>query len=229
MSYMIRISFLFLINCILFLSCKKKGDNEKLDGPNTSVTDFMSTKEGSWWLYGSNESTVIKRMATGADSTKLDLFFDYYEALDTNTNHITPEYFGKNGELYLTLIDIDGSQKNYIPAVVQKDNAKVGDTWLNTGDITYSGMKFDLKIEGEIESVNETITVGPHTFTNVVRTKSILKGKASAQPVFVKCGEVTMWFAKGIGIIKSNFEINILEIYKRKYSDSLIQYHIEPE
>ncbi len=210
------------------LAACKKGDNEKLGGDNVPITGFMSTKPGSYWTYGSNEGSVTIRRATGLDSIKEGRTYSYFETTDTTSHYITPEYFGKNGDLYVMLIDMNGKQEDYFTVVVQKDSAQVGDNWSNTGSITYGGMKFNLLTEGEVVSVGGTLTINGNTFKEVVEIRNKLKGKPVTLPAYVDCGTATMWFAKGIGIIKSDFNISIAGAYKRQYRDSLIDYHIEP-
>jgi len=217
-----------LILSLIFSACKKiKGDNENIKDPNQTVSGYMSTVEGSWWLYASRDGVVIKRNATGLDSVKMGFVYNYYETVDTNTQALTPEYFAKNGDKYTMLIDMDGTKTNYIMAIVQKDNANVGDTWKNTKSLTYSGIPVDILIEGEVTGLNQTITINNHTFTNVTEVKNILKAKPSFLP-YAKCGEVKMWFSKGVGVIKTDFDLNIMGLYTRKYVDSLIDYNIIP-
>jgi len=212
---------------LLFVSCKK-GDNEKLGDTNDQVSSFMSTKQGSWWLYHGKSNTFSLREATGKDSMKMGLSYNYYTLTDTFLNTTIPEYFGKNNGMFIMLVDLDGSQTNYMNVVVCKENAKVGDTWQNTGDITYSGIKFDLLTEGEVIATGETITVAGKEYKDVATLKSKLKGKIHLTPTYVNCGDVTMWYAKDVGIIKSNFDISISSFYSNKYQDSLIDYHIAP-
>ena len=209
-------------------ACKKKGDNQNLEDTNTPVSDYMSTKAGSWWLYSTDDGHYVKRVATGKDSLKMDLVFNYYEATDSSTGHVTPEYFGKNGDKYLMLIDIDGNETNYLQAIIQKDNAQVGDTWTNTASVSYSGISFDLLTEGEVISVNGTLMLNGHLYSQVTEVKNTLKGKLSSTPVYTNCGTVTMWFVKGIGVLRSNFDINILSFYQKHYEHSLVDYHIAP-
>lgn len=212
----------------IFSSCKKKiGDNEKIKEPNESVKTYMSTKEGSWWMYASRDGVVIKRHATGRDSTMMGFIYNLYSTVDTNSLAVTPEFFAKNEDKYTMLIDMDGTQSNYIVGIVQKDSSFVGDSWTNTKSMTYSGIPVDLLIEGEVKAINQTITINGNTFKNVTEVKNVLKAKTAVTP-YVNCGHVNMWFSKGVGVIKTDFNIDIMSIYTRKYVDSLINYHIAP-
>lgn len=212
------------------LTACKKGDNQKLDGDNDPISDFMSTKEGSWWMYGSNEGSVTIRRATGKDSLMLERIYNYYETTDTNSQYITPEYFGKNKDNFLMLVDMDlnGNKQNYLNVVVQKENPQVGDSWSNTGSLSYAGMPFDLLTEGEIKSTGGTMVLNGTTYTEVTEIENKLKFKPKLHPIYAKCGTARMWFAKGIGIIKSDFDISVGSLYTRKYNDSLLSYHIVP-
>lgn len=211
----------------LFFSCKK-GANEILDDNNDPVTDYMSTKQGSWWLYAANDGTVTRRVSKGIDSVKLGRVYNYYETTDTVSQHITPEYFGKNAGMFLMLVDLDGSETNYMNVVVQKDNPQVGDTWSNTGDITYSGLTFDLLAEGEVMAIGGVMTINGHTYTDVVEIKNKLKAKQTLQPFYTNCGTVKMWFKRGIGILKADYDISIASFFSKQYTDSLLDYHIVP-
>lgn len=228
-KYILYFVALVALPCITLTACKK-GDNEKLDGDNDPISDFMSTKEGSWWMYGSNEGTVTIRRATGKDSTMLERVYNYYETTDTASQYVNPEYFGKNQDKFLMLVDMDlnGNKQNYINVVVQKDNPTVGDSWSNTGSLTYAGMPFDLLTEGEIKSIGGTMVLNGATYTEVTEIENQLKFKPKLHPVYAKCGTARMWFAKGIGIIKSDFDISIGSLYSRQYTDSLLSYHLVP-
>lgn len=210
----------------IFYSCKK-GANEKLEENNDPVSGYMSTKAGSWWLYGANDGTITRRRATGIDSVMLGRVYNYYETTDTVSLHVTPEYFGKNSDKFLMLVDLDGNQSNYMNVVVQKDSSQVGDSWSNTGDISYSGMKFDLLAEGEVVSINGTMSINGHTYTNVVEVNNVLKAKPILFPTYTNCGTVRMWFQKGIGILKADYDISISSFFSKQYTDSLLDYHIE--
>ncbi len=228
MNYCTRffaVAFLSMIT--VWASCTKKGDNTKLQDENEPVSEFMPTTPGSWWMYASNEGDVTIRRATGRDSVKEDRTYSYFETTDTVSAYVTPEYFGKNGDLYIMLIDVDGSQENYYTVVVQKENAEVGNTWSNTGSITYAGNKFNLLTEGEVVSTGGTLTINGKTYTDVVEIKNKLKAKHVLMPNYVSCGTAVMWFSKGVGIVKTIFDISIMDVYKRKYTDSLLDYHIE--
>jgi hypothetical protein len=212
---------------VVLFSCKK-GDNEKLEENNTPVTDYMSTKQGSWWLYGSNDGTVTRRVATGRDSLKEGKMYNYYENTDTATQYFKAEYFGKNGDKFLTLADLDGTGTYYMTVVVHKDNAVLGDTWENTGSITYQGMSFSLLAEGEVTGVNQTMTINGHTYTDVVEVNNKLKAKPSISPAYTNCGTAKAWFKKGVGIIKADYDIHILTFVNKQYTDSLLDYYFVP-
>lgn len=228
-KYILHFTALSVFACTSLIACKK-GDNQKLDGDNDPVSDFMSTKAESWWMYGSNEGTVTIRRATGKDSTMLGRIYNYYETTDTTSQYVTPEYFGKNQDKFLMLVDMDlnGNRQNYMNVVVQKDNPQVDDSWSNTGSLSYGGMPFDLLTEGKVKSTGGTMTMNGITYTEVTQIENALKFKPKLTPIYVKCGTATMWFAKGIGIIRSDFDISIGSLYSRKYNDSLLSYHIAP-
>jgi hypothetical protein len=213
-------------SAVLLYSCKK-GDNEKLDDNNNTVSDYMPTKAGSWWLYGSNDGSITRRVATGKDSLKEGKVYNYYENTDTATLYFKPEYFGKNGDKFLMLVDLDGSATNYMAVVVNKDNAVLGDTWSNTGNISYSGMSFNLLAEGEVTGVGQTLVINGHTYTDVLELNNKLKAKPVLSPIYSDCGTAKAWFKKGVGIIKADYDIHISSFYSKQYTDSLLDYHFE--
>ncbi len=228
---MIRTVTYFLLSATLIClaaSCKKKGENEKLDKDNDPNSSFMSNKEGSWWLYGVSNGTINRRTATGRDSTQLDKVFNYYELQDTVTYDILPEYFGKNKDFMLMLTDIDGGQTNYALIVIYKEDGKVGDSWTNTGNFTFSGVPIQGKIEGRIESTGGSMTIGDKTYQEVTLIHNDLKAKLVGSPVYTDCGTAKLWFAKDIGIIKSDYDFHIASFFSRQYRDSLLDYHIVP-
>lgn len=227
----ICISYITIIiaatTAVLLPSCKK-GANEHLDEHNNPVSDYMPTKAGSWWLYGSNDGSITRRVATGRDSVKLDRSYNYYENTDTVTQYFKPEYFGKNGDNFLMLVDLDGSATQYMNVVVNKDNAQIGDTWDNTGDMTYSGITFNLMAEGEVTAVGTTMTINGHTYSDVIEINNKLKAKPVISPVYTDCGTAKAWFKKGVGIIKADYDIHLSSFLSKQYTDSLLDYYIEP-
>mgnify|MGYP000988653738 CR=1 FL=1 len=228
-KYLLWISIPLLAFSLLSACKKKKGDN-KSDENNTTVEDFMSTKLGSFWYYKSNEGAVNFVEATGKDSMVQGAKYDYYTAKDTNANYwITATYYAKNGNNYINLVDLDGSQTNYVPVIIFVDSAKVGDNWTNTHTMKYSGNNVDLQIEGEVIAVGATETIEGKTYTNVTKVKSKLKGRSiPLVPAFINCGYAEMWFQKGVGVLKKDIDLDILIFYKRKYQEWIIDYHIEP-
>jgi hypothetical protein len=218
--------FLSAASALLLFSCKK-GDNEKLEPNNNPVSGYMSTKQGSWWLYGSNDGSITRRIATGRDSMKEGKIYNYYENTDTMTQYFKPEYFGKNGDKFLTLADLDGTATYYMAVVVNKDNAVLGDTWSNTGSINYSGMEFSLLANGEVTGMNQTMVINGHTYTEVVEITNTLKAKPALSPAYVNCGTAKAWFKKGIGIIKADYDIHLASFFSTQYTDSLLDYHFE--
>ncbi len=213
---------------LLSVSSCNKGDNHDLDPDNQVPVDYMSTNPGSWWLYGSNEEVVYRRMATGLDSVKSGLTYDYYESYDTVDQHTTPEYFGKNEDKFLMLVDLFDDQQQYVTVVLSKDNAQTGDNWTNTESFTYSGIPLDAKFDCEVVATGLSMTINGKTYKDIVQISNALKAKPTGTPIYANCGTVMIWYSKGIGIIKRTFDIHILSLYTRNYTDSLIDYHLEP-
>ncbi|XZF13711.1 hypothetical protein ACTHGU_18170 [Chitinophagaceae bacterium MMS25-I14] len=212
-----------------FTACRKKvGDNVNLNPSNQTANDYMPTTAGSWWLYGAVDGTVIKRHATGKDSVKNGLLFSYYESVDTNSGYITPEYFGKNGDMYDMLIDLDGGQTNYMTIIVQRDSLYTGQSWDNTGSISYSGINFDLLAESHVVSLNGTYASNGKTYNNVVFITNNLKAKPSIAPLYSNCGTIDMWFVKGVGIVKEKMNVSIAGQFSKYYEDSLLDYSVAP-
>lgn len=228
-KYIVYLSPVVFILLIL-ASCKKReGDNEKLDDEkNESVKEIMPTTFGSWWIYGSTEGNVVKRQATNKDSIKMGVLYNYYESVDTNTGYVTPEYYAKNELFYLRLLELDSTQTNYIPTIVFKDSALVGESWTNTGTVGFGIINVDVLIEGEVVEIIDKMTMSGFEFENVVKTTNKLKAKFGPTP-WTDCGEIEMWFCKGVGIIKSHFDIQIPMMYNRTLTDSLLNYHIEAD
>lgn len=231
MSNVLKISCFLFTSLLIFSSCKKKiGDNEKLNEPNAPVSGYMATTSGSWWKYASRDgNTLITRNATGRDSLKNGSVFNYYETIDENTQAITPEYFAKKANSYVTLIDMDGSQNHYLMAIVQTENPEIGDEWSNTGSLSFSGIQVDALIEGKVIGTNQMVTINGQNYSNVVEVHNKLKAKAGILP-YTDCGTIKMWFSKGIGVIKTDFNINIMGgLFTKQYADSLVSFHLEPE
>ncbi|HTN16722.1 MAG TPA: hypothetical protein VL092_03510 [Chitinophagaceae bacterium] len=220
-----------LLVSTLFCGCKKDGDNQNLNNKDTKTYDFMSTKKGSWWLYKADDGSVFYRYATGQDSLVAGLTFSYYYRIDTTSTmkEQTPEYFGKNKDLYTSLIDLDGKQKDYITFIILKDNWHVGQTWDNAERKKISGFNVDMYIESEVKSVNEVLVYEGKTYDSVIHVYSELKAKLVVMPTYTRCGTLEVWFRKGTGIIREKGDIDVMSgLVKKNYGDYLIDYHIEP-
>lgn len=221
-----RCAFLFsAIACLLFFAqCKKEGANQHLDPGKQTANDYMSTKAGSWWLYGTADGTVYIRRATGIDTVKNGLPFSYYESTDTNTKFVTPEYFGKNVNYYVTLFDLDGGQTDYMTVVIMQDSAVAGTSWSNTE--TYKN-NYDLLVESNVESAGGTLIVNGKSYNDVSQVFSHLKAKPKTLPTYIDCGTINVWFSKGVGLLKQDVNISVFGLYKLQHQDSLMDYHIE--
>lgn len=224
MHIKLTIPFLSLL-CFALFSCNKNdGENQNLDPNNQNKFDFMSTKSGSTWRYGGRDGITFTRYARGKDSVILGATYSYYERKDDNAGSFQPEYFGKNNSSYLTLIDIDGNENNYINYLFWKDGATTGASWDNTGKVSSPIGNVNILIESYVAEDNLTMTISPNTFTKVVHVHSNLKGG----PFNTALGTLDIWFVKGIGIIREEADINILSQYQMQHTDSLLEYHIVP-
>lgn len=215
-----------LFACVLFgavSSCRKEGVNQNLD-PNAQKTyDFMSVKSGSYWKYGSRSGIAYTRYARSRDSIKNGLTYSYFERTDSIGN-VLPEYFGKNNQYYITLIDMDGGQTTYLPYVFWKDSATKGTTWDNTGKVYYALTgDVDVLIESSQAEDGLTMVIGSKTYNNVVHVHSDLK----VTLLNTKVGTVDIWFVKGLGMLREEFNVDIFGAYKQSHTDSLLDYHIE--
>jgi hypothetical protein len=207
-------------------SCKKTGVNQNLNPDNQKPVDFMSTKNGSYWKYGTRDGVLYTRHARDMDTMKNGLKFSYYEREDDITGTISPEYFGKNGAYHFTLIDLDGSRTSYLEYAFWKDSAKKGDTWNNVGSVTHElAGKVDLLVESTQSDDGLTLTFGGNTFTNVVHVHSDIK---AINPISLRVGTFDIWFVKGLGVIREEANIDIAGFYTQTHTDSLLSYHIEP-
>lgn len=214
-------------------SCtKKNGENQGLMAEDQRPYDLNSTKSGSTWIYGSKDGTIFTRYATGRDTTMNGLQYDYFYRIDSSSKYQTPEFFGKNKDRYLTLIDLDGSMNTYITFVFLKDNPVKGLGWKNTESKKIQGFNVDMLIESSVVSTDRTLVHNGHVFNNVIEVSSQLKAKLKLSPGYTDCGDLRVWFAKDVGIIKEIGDLTIrvagITMLKKEYDDSLISYHIEP-
>jgi hypothetical protein len=213
-----------VLSILITSSCKKlEGDNQNLDVSNQSVFDLMSTKSGSWWMYGNRNDTVFIRYATGKDTTKLGLKYSFYTRRDTITTTTSPEFFGKNEGKYLTLVDLDGKETNYINYVFWYEGKT---SWTNDGEYNSGTIlgKVIVTISSSLVQTGLTITQNGKTYTNVYHVHSTLKAGA----LNIDLGTLDIWFSKNIGIIRNEADLNALGLYRNKYTDSLINYYIKP-
>lgn len=217
------IAVLACVAIVMVSSCKKSGVNQNLDPNAQKDYDFMSTKSGSYWKYGSRSGVTYTRYARGKDTVKNGLKYSYFERIDTAA-HLLPEYFGKNNQYYITLIDLDGAETTYLPYVFWKDSAKTGDSWDNTGQVYHPlAGNVDALIESDQSEDGLSMTIGSKTYTNVVHVHSDIK----VTLLSTRIGTMDIWFVKGLGVLREEFNIDIFGAYTQSHTDSLIDYHIE--
>src|SRR5690606_8081756 len=176
--------------------------------------DLMTDRPGSWWMYGGSDSTVTILSATGRDSTIKDLFFSYYERVDTTSaeKNIMPEFFGKNADRYIFLQDLDGSFTKWIIVVFYKDGMLKDEKWINIDEVDYMGLKFEIKVESAIKETDGVMTLNSGTFTDVIKIHHDFLGRVNISGFdseYTELGYLDVWFVKGIGIIKKDLNIAI--------------------
>lgn len=224
-------ALLVILCAITMVSCtKKKGENQGLTNDNYKPFDLMPRNKGSWWLYAANDGAVFYRYGTGKDSTVAGLTYSYYYRIDTTSldRLQTPEYFGKNGDKYISLIDVDGGQKDYITYVILKDTSYVGQSWTNTEDKKIQGWNLNMLIESDIRSITDELTYNGKTYDSVIYVFNTLKAKSVVMPAYVNCGKLEVWFKKGVGIIREKGDINLINLVSKNYEDWILDYHFVP-
>ncbi len=213
------------ILCVAFSACiKNNGDNQNLNPVNQNPFDFMSVKNGSYWHYGVRDNVSYIRFARGKDSVMLGMTYSYYERKDDNALGFQPEYFGKNGDSYLTLIDIDGNENNYVNYLFWKDGATAGASWNNTAKVSSPIGNVNILIETSVAEDNLSMTINNNTYSHVIHVHSNAKGG----PLATDLGTMDIWFTKGTGIIREEVDIDILGQYQQQHTDSLLEYYIAP-
>lgn len=224
-----------VILVILLTGCtKKNGENKNLDIKNSQTFDIMSTKKGSWWLYRADDGSVFYRYATGRDTVKESLLYKYYYRIDTTSRlrEELPEFFGKNDGKYISLIDLDGTYRYFITYVILKDSSYRGQKWDNTERRRIQGFNLDMLIESEVKSVSDVLVLNGRTYDSVIHVYNNLKAKLVGTPLYTDCGDLDVWFRKGVGIVKEDGKIDIspagVSALSKNYGDYLLDYHIEP-
>lgn len=228
--------YLLILLFALFVGActKKNGENKNLDPNKAQAFDIMSTKKGSWWLYAADDGSVFYRYATGRDTLKESLWYKYFYRIDTTSRlkEELPEFFGKNDGKYLSLIDVDGTYRYFITYVILKEGAYQGQKWENTERRKIQGFNLDMYIASEVISVNDVLELNGHRYDSVIHVYNDLKAKLVGTPLYTDCGDLDVWFRKGIGIIKEDGKIDIapvgVSLLSKSYKDYLLEYHIEP-
>lgn len=209
-------------------SCKKiKGDNQNLEDQNQSIEGLMSTNPLSFWEYETNEGDHFIRVPKGTQQIINNRKWDLYESTDQNTQWVTPEYFARNGDKLLMLLDLDGSQENYLEVIAFKENPSVGESFTNSHELKFGIMNVHAVIESSIYQVNATVEYQGSTIEEVVIVKNKLKAKTPLTP-YIDCGDAFLYFKEGIGPLKLDINLSIMSFYNRTYSDQLIHYEVIP-
>ncbi len=226
---------ILMILAIGISSCtKKNGDNKGLNDGDKKPFDIMPTTNGSWWLYKADDGSIFYRYATGRDSFVENLTYDYFYRIDTTSalREKIPEFFGKNGDKYISLIDLDGSYTSFITYVILKDNWYKGMSWTNTEQRKLQGWNVQMYIQSNVLNVEEVLTINGKTYDSVVHVYNKLQAKTPFLPTYTNVGTLEVWFKKGIGIIKEKGDIDIspagISLVSKKYGDELLDYYFVP-
>lgn len=214
-----------------FNSCKdkKKPDNIIDDPIPASIDNYLPATAGSWWLYNSTDGNQYKRVATGTDSVKAGLTFEYFTFTNQTSLNQDPEYFNRfDGKNYFTLLTFDSSTTDatYIKLLIMKDDPYVGMEWLNEGVTSSDFGEVTMRASCKIESTTDIVETDDSTFTNAIRMKATLEGRTATIPT-VPCGTITFWFVKRIGIVKQDYNIGLpLGLYTNRHIEVLKASHI---
>jgi hypothetical protein len=223
---------LFLSN--LLLGCKKKNVEKVIDNTNRQQMDAFSTKKGSWTLLSSDDGSVFYRYATSETRDIKGLKMEYFYRIDTTSvmKEKIPEYYGKFDGKYLSMIDLDGSSKDYINFVYFKEGFTTGMSWYNEEKEIIQGWNLVMGIDSKILNDNESLMVNGKIYDNVIHVFNNLKARLAIMPTMVDCGDLEIWYKKGIGIIKNKGNIKIapagVTLVEKVYSDQILDYHLEP-
>jgi hypothetical protein len=221
-AVLLPIIFALLASVAGISACRKKGLNQGLDPNDQKPFDFMSAKVGTYWHYGSRDGANFKRFAKDKDTVKNTLTYKYYERQEDNGAGLTPEYYGKNGTKYITLLDLDGSQDNYLEYVFWLEGAKKGDSWQNTGVFKSSSGNASMYTNSNEVEDNMTIQIDTNIYTNVIHVHSDVR----TVTLNSRIGTIDMFFKKGLGVIKEEAHINAFGLFTYDHTDSLIDYHL---
>lgn len=205
-------------------SCnKKEADNKIIDPKNNQEFDFMTSKDSSWWRYGSRDGVSYTRYARNRDSVRDGIPYRYFEHKEDANNYYEGEFFVKNAGRFLTLIDVQGDGSQWLNYMFWKDGAVVGDTWVSEGEFKDpSWGSVSARVETEATEDNLSFTYGTHTYNKVHHAHSVLKASA----LNVKVGTIDMYYAENVGVIKQVIDINVLSQIVINHVDSLVDYKI---
>ena len=233
MKALYKITSALLLSSLLF-ACKKKEVEKVTDNTKRQEMDAFSTKKGSWCLYNNGDGGVFYRYATGETRDIKGLKMEYFYRIDTTSvmREKIPEYYGKFDGKYLSMIDLDGSAKDYINFIYFKEGLTTGKVWYNEEKEKIQGWSIVMGIDSRIVNDNETIVINGKTYENVIHVFNNLKARLTIMPAMVDCGDLEIWYKKGIGIIKNQGNIKIAPagttLVEKVYSDQILDYHIEP-
>lgn len=233
MKALYKITTILLLSNLLF-GCKKKVAEKVTDNSKRQEMDAFSTKKGSWALYNAEDGSVFYRYATGETRDIKGLKMEYFYRVDTTSvmKEQIPEYYGKFDGKYLSMIDLDGSAKDYINFVFFKEAFTTGMTWYNEEKEKIQGWNIVMGIDSRIINDNETVVVNGKRYENVVHVFNNLRARLAVMPAMVDCGDLEIWYKKGIGIIKNKGNIKIapggVTLVEKVYSDQILDYYIEP-
>lgn len=233
MNNLLKYTTILIFVSSLF-SCKKKDIEKVTDNTKRQPMDAFSTKKGSWWLYSAEDGSVFYRYSTGETRDLKGLTMEYYYRIDTTSvmKEQIPEYYGKFDGKYLSMIDLDGSAKDYINFVFLKEGSTTGTTWYNEEKEKIQGWNVVLGIDSRVVNDNEIVVINGKVYENVVHVFNNLKARLTVMPAMVDCGDLEIWYKKGIGIIKNKGNIKMapggVTLVEKVYGDQILDYYVEP-
>lgn len=197
---------------ILMFSCTKETISNALNSINSSNATvsnndtYLPLNKGNYWQYQiktDDESAEISKLTVLGIQKKINA--KIYQTIQSKTdNNKDTVYYAQDKHNYFVYTNkgTAADDKISMEILFLKDNASIGDTWLETAG-TANGFK--LRCYGKVINDDETINCSGTTYKHVMHT--YIEIRKPLLFTYIVVNRQDFYTAKGIGIIKNRSDI----------------------
>jgi hypothetical protein len=215
------------VSTTLFTSCSSDSGSDDT-APENSQGDYWPAAVGNQWVFSQNGTETSMKIVS-SQKVNNDTYFKFDKLFVSSSSEVAGSASASikkvQGDYFIKLDDINVSANGFsgkisgYEFIFFKDYLDVNKTWTGTytQETTYTGfgtIKTTTKYTGTILEKGITTVVKNVTHKDVIRFK--LKLETSLEGQSAGSTEAEYWIAKGVGVIKFNYNDSASELASYK-------------